>query len=88
MTKGLDLSDRTVVFTFSEDYYSEVEMAMLACRISSKAELINNALTLFQWAVRESAKGRVIAAIDEDAKRYREIYMPSLAEAQKPQMRM
>ena len=47
----------------------ELERVMKECGISTKKELINNALTLLEWAIRERKRGRIIAAIDEGAER-------------------
>ncbi|MGB8886381.1 MAG: hypothetical protein WCC87_06625 [Candidatus Korobacteraceae bacterium] len=44
----------------------------------SHRELFNNALTLFDWAVKQRVEGRKIASLDEDEKSYRELQMPAL----------
>jgi hypothetical protein len=60
---------------------AELEELMRLCGISTKKELINNALTLLQWAVRQVRNGRTIASIDEQEGRYRELEMPILSTA-------
>lgn len=57
---------------------SDLEQLMKECDISTKKELFNNALTLFEWAVRERKRNRIIAGIDEAAERYHELHMPVL----------
>lgn len=68
-------------FDVSPTRLSELEDLMRLCQISTKKELINNALTLFEWAVKESESGNIIASLNEREKRYRELQMPSLATA-------
>ncbi len=46
-------------------------------RLTTRKDLFNNALTLFQWAVKAKKAGRVIASIDEN-QRIRELVMPSI----------
>jgi hypothetical protein len=38
---------------FSEERVAELEKLMRLCGLNTKKELLNNALTLFEWAVRE-----------------------------------
>jgi hypothetical protein len=45
---------------------------------SSMKDLVNNALTLLEWAVDETAKGNEIAALNEDDTNYRVLVMPLL----------
>ena len=56
----------------------EIREIMDLIEARTKAELLNNALALFQWAVAEKAKGRSIASVDEEAGSVRELLMPSL----------
>ncbi len=44
--------------------------------VKTKKDLINNALTLLEWAVNERLSGRIIAALDEEEMRYKELVMP------------
>lgn len=46
--------------------------------ISTYKELFNNAITLLDWAARQSYKGLAIAAADEEKQQYRELEMPTL----------
>jgi hypothetical protein len=52
---------------------------MTTCGIATKAELINNALTLFKWAVNKSGEGKIVAAINEKEEIYQELEMPTLS---------
>jgi hypothetical protein len=55
-----------------------MEKLMEACGFSTKKDLFNNALTLFQWAVNEKSQGNAIASINADHTNYRELQMPAL----------
>jgi len=46
--------------------------------IGTKKDLFNNALALFEWAIRERKRGRIIAGIDEGAEKFHEVHMPVL----------
>lgn len=46
--------------------------------IGTKKDLFNNALALFEWAVRERKRNRIIASIDEGAEKFHEVHMPVL----------
>lgn len=45
---------------------------------ATRKELFNNALTLLQWAVKETRRGRSIASVDEANERFTELHMPFL----------
>ena len=44
----------------------------------TKKDIINNALTLLEWAIDEVKEGRVIASIDSQENRYKELVLPLL----------
>jgi len=44
----------------------------------AKKDIINNALTILEWAIGEVQAGRIIASVDESNDRYREMVMPLL----------
>lgn len=68
-----------IQFELSEDRVKELEGLMREAGIVTRKDLFNNALTLFEWAVREKKAGRIVASIDENSHRYKELVMPSLA---------
>ncbi len=49
--------------------------------MSTYKDIFSNAITLFEWAVKQRAEGRSIASLDEHSKNYRELQMPTLEEA-------
>lgn len=52
-----------------------------ATGLSTYKDIFNNAVTLFEWAIRQRAEGRIISSLDERTKRYKEMTMPALEEA-------
>jgi hypothetical protein len=54
---------------------------MSLCEITTRKQLINEALSLFAWAVDSVCKGRTIASVDEANQVYAELSMPSLSAA-------
>jgi hypothetical protein len=57
---------------------------MKICNLKSHQEVYMNGTALLAWAAREvGAKGRVIAAVDEQAKTYGELRMAALDQARK-----
>jgi len=65
----------------SEDQVKRLEVLMKATHLSTKKDLFNYALTLFEWAVDERRCGKLIAALDPKENRYKEILMPPLEAA-------
>ncbi len=68
-----------IQFDLPEDKVAELEKLMAESGIKTKKELFNNALTLFEWAIKERKAGKTIASVDEKAKRYKELLMPALS---------
>jgi hypothetical protein len=53
------------------------------CDLRTKKDVVENALMLLGWAATEAQSGRVIAAIDEENKIYKEIQTPALMGARR-----
>lgn len=68
-------------FDLNDERLKELDRLMQDCGIGTRKELFDNALTLFEWAVREVQGGHTIAAVNEAQKRYRELQMPALNRA-------
>ena len=66
-----------------EERVRELEQLMTQTGTNTKKDLLNDALTLFEWAVNERIAGRTIASVDEQQHRYKEVVMPSLERAVK-----
>jgi hypothetical protein len=76
MRVQLELSDQQV---------KHLESLMKETRISTKKDLFNYALTLFEWAVNEKKDGKLIVAFDPHEERYKEMVMPPLLAVAQPQ---
>jgi hypothetical protein len=70
-----------IQFDVSSERINELDALQQDCGLTTRKELFNNALTLFEWAANEAKNGNVIASVNEDAKRYRELQMPALRTA-------
>ena len=66
-----------------EERVNELDQIMQETGLTTRKDLINQALTLFQWALRERQAGRMVASVDESNKRYKELFMPALERAAK-----
>ena len=64
-----------------EEQVAALDQLMVDTRLRTRKELFNNALTLFDWAVKQKKAGRVIAAIDQSQDVVKELVMPSLENA-------
>ena len=63
---------------FPDDYKHIIRDLMTSTGLATQKDVFENSLALFGWAVREVARGRVIASLDEKDKTYNQIHMPSL----------
>ena len=61
-----------------EDQVKELDELMKETKIATRKDLFNNALTLFQWAVKAKRTGRIIASVDEETGTAKELVMPAL----------
>ena len=62
----------------SDARVSELTALMEVCGITTQKDLLNSALTFFEWAVEERKRGRIIASVDEENMKYKELAMPAL----------
>jgi len=56
---------------------------MEMCDLHTKKDVIENALMLLGWAAKETQRGFMIAAVDEESKTYKEIQTPALIGARR-----
>lgn len=61
-----------------DDKAKDLEDLMAKTGISTKQDLFNHALTMFEWAVNEKLVGRYIATVDENSQTLKELRMPTL----------
>ncbi len=67
-----------IQFELPEEKVKELQALMDEAGIATRKDLFNNALTLFEWALKECRSGRTIASVDEHNKKYKELVMPAL----------
>ena len=68
---------------FSRDKIEEFERLMQQCKLFSKLDLFNAALTLFSWAVEELEAGRGIGSFDKKRAVFHEVMLPGLSAIKK-----
>lgn len=61
-----------------QDQVEHLEALMARTGIPTRKDLMNNALTFFEWAVNEREAGRVVASVDRDRNEIKEVIMPAL----------
>ena len=61
-----------------EEQVKDLDDLMKETNIVTRKDLFNNALTLFQWAVKAKRAGRIVASLDEETGTAKEIVMPAL----------
>ena len=76
-------SDRRVQFDLSETLLKEIDELMADCEIATKKDLLNNAVTAFQWMVEQIKDGRVVVSADRDRNDFEVYWMPALRAAQR-----
>ena len=64
-----------------EEQVASLDELMAETKMRTRKELFNNALTLFDWAVKQKKAGRTIAAIDQSQGVVKELLMPALESA-------
>ncbi|HEX3683338.1 MAG TPA: hypothetical protein VHU83_12450 [Bryobacteraceae bacterium] len=67
-----------------EEQVKELDELMRETHIGTRKDLFNNALTLFQWAVKAKRSGRIIASMDEEKGTAKELVMPALENVSAP----
>ena len=70
-----------VVLDFDPNHMERLTQIMEMCNIKSTKDIINVALSLFEWSVYEAKSGRAIASVDMSTRRFNEAVMPALTDA-------
>lgn len=68
-----------IQFELTDEQLVELEKLMTESGTKTKKDLLNNALTLLEWALNEKKNGRIIASVNEKENKYKELVMPILA---------
>ena len=67
-----------IQFEVGDQQLREIENLLETTGFRTKKDLMNNALSLFAWAVGEKKAGLKIASIDEQNRIFREVIIPGL----------
>jgi hypothetical protein len=65
-------------FLVNDEMLSEIDTLVETTGLKTRTQLLNTAVTLFEWAVREKRNGRIIASMDEETGRYKEIELSGI----------
>jgi hypothetical protein len=65
-------------FEFPEERIKELKDLQSEAGLDTMKDLINNALSIFEWVVHETREGNAIAAVNESDKSYRVLITPAL----------
>lgn len=71
-------SQLSLAVSISPEARDEVLFLLEQTGISSTADLIDNALSLYSWAVKERLRGNIIASVDETNMVYTEVLIAKL----------
>ena len=65
-----------------DDTYKEMlENLKRATGLNQWQDLFSDAITMYNWAVKQREEGRIVASMNEQEENYRELQMPSLERA-------
>ncbi len=64
-----------IEFLLEDEKRDQIRVLEAACGFTGPKDLLNNALTIFEWMVREISEGRIIGSIDEKNSKYKELSM-------------
>jgi len=67
-----------IQFDIDERVIRGIEATMGKAGVHTKRELFNLALSLLEWAAEERTRGRIIASVDPETERYRQVVLPAL----------
>jgi predicted flap endonuclease-1-like 5' DNA nuclease len=65
-----------VQFLLTDEMAANLDRLVEVTGLKTRTQLLNMALTLFEWAVREREAGNIIASVDEENDKYKEVTMP------------
>jgi hypothetical protein len=68
-----------IQFDMPEDKFNYIKKLAESNGVMSRKELFNSALAILEWAILERKEGRIVASIDRNEKKIREIVMPILS---------
>ncbi len=63
----------------SDKRLDELDTLVKLTGLKTRTELINYSLTLFEWSIKERLGGRIIASVDEQNERFKEVELPGIS---------
>jgi hypothetical protein len=70
---------KKIVFEVSDELNSRLEKLMKEGQVATKKDLMNNALTMLEWAVKQRKEGLLIGKLDAKSDKFGELEMPILS---------
>lgn len=67
-----------VQFDISDNRVDDLNALQEKTQVTTRKDVFENAVAIFEWAVKQRAKGRLIGAYCEKTKEFFEITMPAL----------
>lgn len=68
-----------IQFEVSDTDLKLIECLMEQTGIKTRRNLLNSAVALFAWVVKERKAGKIVISLDENNKKVRELVMPALS---------
>ena len=72
------VKEKRLQFVVSEEDLQRFESLVAELGLRTRADLLDNAFALFEWAVEEVKQGKVIASLDFGQGTYSEVLLPVL----------
>ena len=72
------LKTRRICLELNEEEVNNLNQMKESVGVRTYRELLNNALTLLEWAIAKCKSGRIIASVDEKKNKYQEMVLPIL----------
>lgn len=70
---------KKIVFEVSDELNSRLEKLMEEGQVATKKDLMNNALTMLEWAVKQRKEGLLVGKLDAKSDKFGELEMPILS---------
>lgn len=70
-------------FQVSDKMAAQLDALVEETGLKTMSQLLNTALTFYEWAIQERKEGRVIASVNEKTERFKEIEMPGFPRVKK-----
>jgi len=78
VSKKIRISKTRIQLEVGPERIKELETLMSQTGLRTKADLLESALALFEWAIHERSSGNVIASLDEASHEFKQVCVPSI----------